>query len=83
MMKTITLFAAGLAQGKKLADHASAMAAYSNEEVSIETVTDFTAMAQAGVQQLPAVAIDGKLVCQGRVPSVEEFSAWVNPPEAA
>jgi hypothetical protein len=82
-MKTLTLFAAGIAQGKKLADNARSMAAYSNEEVSIETVTDFSTMAQAGVNQLPAVAVNGRVVCQGRVPTIEELSEWVTHPEAA
>lgn len=82
-MKTLTLFAAGLTQGKKLAENARSMAAYSNEEVSIETVTDMSAMAHAGVNQLPAVAVDGRVVCQGRVPSIEELRAWVDPECAA
>jgi hypothetical protein len=77
-MKTLTLFSAGLAQGQKLAQHARTMAAYSNEEVSIETVTDLSAMTQAGVHKLPAVAVDGKVVCEGRVPTVDELRAWVN-----
>lgn len=77
-MKTLTLFSAGIAQGQKLAKHAQTMAAYSNEEVSIETVTDLSSMAHAGVNKLPAVAVDGKIVCEGRVPSVDELRAWVN-----
>jgi hypothetical protein len=82
-MKTLTLFAAGLTQGKKLAENALSMAAYSNEEVRIETITDFSAMAHAGVHQLPAVAIDGRVVCQGRIPSTDELRSWVNPECAA
>lgn len=76
-MKIITLFSSGLSQGKRLADNARTMAAYSNEELSIETVTDFAAMSQAGVRHLPAVAVDGRLVCEGRVPTVEELGEWI------
>ncbi len=76
-MKTLTLFSVGLAQGNKLTQHARTMAAYSNEEVSIESVTDLSVMTRAGVQKLPAVAVDGKVVCEGRVPSVDELRAWV------
>ncbi len=82
-MKTVTLFTAGMTQGKKLQENARSMAAYSNEEVSIEIVTDFSAMAQAGIHQLPAVAVDGLLVCQGRIPSIEELRTWVEPECAA
>ena len=76
-MKTITLFSSGLSQGKRLAENARTMAAYSNEELSIETVTDFSLMSNAGVRHLPAVAVDGRLVCEGRVPSVEELGGWI------
>ena len=77
-MKTITLFSSGMSQGKRLADNARTMAAYSNEELSIETITDFEAMSTAGIRHLPAVAVDGRLVCEGRVPSVEEFGLWIS-----
>lgn len=77
-MKIITLYASGLTQGKRLAENARTMAAYSNEELSIETVTDISAMAGAGVRHLPAVAVDGRVVCEGRVPSVEELGGWIN-----
>jgi len=76
-MKIITLFASGMSQGKRLAENARTIAAYSNEELSIETVTDFAAMTGAGVRHLPAVAVDGRLVCEGRVPSVEELGQWI------
>ena len=39
----------------------------------VEKVTDIAAMADAGVLRTPALAIDGRLVLQGRVPGVREL----------
>lgn len=82
-MKTITLYSTGLAQGRKLSVHARSMAAYSNEELSIETVNDLPTMTRDGIRHLPAVAVDGVVVCEGRIPSVEELKSWVEPDCAA
>jgi hypothetical protein len=43
------------------------------EAAEVEKVEDVLSMAQAGVLRTPALAIDGKLVLQGRVPGVREL----------
>lgn len=40
----------------------------------VEKVEDVAAIAEAGVLRTPALAIDGKLVLQGRVPGVRELT---------
>ena len=40
----------------------------------VEKVQDVAAIAEAGVLRTPALAIDGKLVLQGRVPGVRELT---------
>lgn len=82
-MKFLTLYSTGLAQGRQLFANANAMAAYSNEELSIEMVNDLTTMARDGIRHLPAVAVDKIVVCEGRIPSVEELKSWVEPEIAA
>ncbi len=48
-----------------------------SENISIEKVTDMMAMMQAGVMATPAVAIDGRIVVSGRVPSLNEAAAMI------
>ena len=43
----------------------------------IESVTDYAAMAAAGVMQTPAVSIDGVLKLSGRVPREEDVEGWL------
>jgi protein-disulfide isomerase len=44
-------------------------------EFTMEKVTDFQAIARAGVMKTPALIVDGQLKLYGRVPSVEEIKA--------
>lgn len=41
----------------------------------VEKVEDINAITAAGVLRTPALAIDGKLVLQGRVPGVRELAS--------
>ena len=46
-------------------------------EADIEKVTDFQAIAEAGVLGTPAVSIDGEVKVSGRVPKADEVKAWL------
>lgn len=43
----------------------------------IEKVSDFKEMMANGVMSTPAVSIDGKLMCTGRVPAKKEILEWI------
>lgn len=43
----------------------------------VEKISDFKAMMEKGVMSTPAVAIDGKVLCTGRVPSKKEALEWI------
>lgn len=43
----------------------------------VEKVSDIQAMMVMGVLSSPAVAIDGQLRCQGRVPSRDDIMRWI------
>ncbi len=43
----------------------------------VEKVTDIQAIIQRGVLSTPALAIDGKLVLQGRIPTVDQLKALI------
>lgn len=45
---------------------------------SVEKVTDFREMMSLGVMATPAVVIDGRVMCTGRVPSKDEILHWIS-----
>ena len=47
--------------------------------VSMEKITDFREIMALGVLSTPAVVIDGKIMCSGRVPSRGEVLNWIGP----
>lgn len=46
------------------------------EDVLIQKVEDIRAIAQRRVLT-PAVAIDGRIVCQGKIPTLDEAKGWL------
>ncbi len=43
----------------------------------VEKVSDYQAMAEAGVVATPAVSIDGVMKLSGRIPKAEEVKGWI------
>lgn len=46
-------------------------------EVKVEKVTDTMQIARHGVFGTPAVIVDGKVKCVGKVPTKEEVKGWI------
>lgn len=46
-------------------------------EADVEHVTDFKEIAGYGVFSTPAMVIDGKVVCVGKIPKKAEILAWL------
>jgi len=46
-------------------------------DADLQKVSDYKAMAAAGVMATPAVAIDGIVKVSGRIPRREEVKAWL------
>ena len=46
-------------------------------DADLRKVTDYQAIAAAGVMATPAVAIDGVIKLSGRIPRPEEVAAWL------
>ncbi len=44
---------------------------------TLEKVSDYQAMAAAGILATPAVSVDGVLKVTGRIPKAEEVAAWL------
>lgn len=46
-------------------------------DATVTKITDFAEMAKLGVLSTPAVIIDGRIKCVGKVPSRNEVMAWL------
>lgn len=49
----------------------------SGNSATVEKVMDFKEMLALGVMSTPAVAIDGTVMCTGRIPSKQEVMEWM------
>jgi small redox-active disulfide protein 2 len=48
-----------------------------NVSADVQKISDYQAMAEAGVVATPAVSIDGVLKITGRIPKREEVQGWL------
>ena len=69
----IQVLGTGCPKCKKLAANAETAAKELGLAVEIEKVTDIDKIIDFGVMSTPSLAIDGKVVVVGKVPSVEEI----------
>ena len=47
------------------------------EDAMVQKVEDMRAGALRGVMTTPAVAIDGRIVSQGKIPTIDEAKSWI------
>ncbi len=47
------------------------------DAVTLARVADPGPMIARGIRQPPALVVDGRVVCRGRVPSADEIRAWL------
>ncbi len=69
----IQVLGTGCPKCKKLAANAEEAAKGLGLDVEIEKVTDIDKIIDFGVMSTPSLAIDGKVVVVGKVPSVEDI----------
>jgi small redox-active disulfide protein 2 len=43
----------------------------------VEKVSDIRKMISYGIQATPGLVINGRIVCSGRIPRVEDIKAWI------
>jgi len=63
----------GCANCKKLAENAEAAAKELGIQYEIFKVSDLAAITGFGIRRMPALIADGKILVEGRVPSVDEL----------
>lgn len=72
-MKKIQILGTGCAKCKKLAESAEEAAKALNLDYELVKVTDIVEIMKFGVMMTPGLAVDGKVKCTGRIPSIEEL----------
>ncbi len=67
----------GCPKCKKLAENAKKAVEELGAKVDIEKVEDVDRIVGYGVMMTPALVLDGKIMCSGKIASVEEIRKWV------
>ena len=65
------IYGSGCAKCKLLAAHAEAAAESLGITYEIEKITDVNGIIDAGIMRTPALAVDGEIVIEGKVPSAD------------
>ncbi len=76
-MTIIKVLGSGCANCQRLAANAHEAIEKLGLEATIEKVTDYAAIHSYPILATPGLVIDEKLVSAGRIPSVEEITAWL------
>ena len=75
----IEVFGTGCAKCGKLEAMAKAAVDKLGVPYEITHISDISAIVQRGVMTTPALAIDGRIVVTGRLPSEAELTSWLTP----
>jgi small redox-active disulfide protein 2 len=73
----IKVLGPGCPKCKKTEEVVKEAVAEAGVEASVEKVTGMMDIASYGVFGTPAVVVDGKVKCVGKVPSKEEVKSWL------
>lgn len=76
-MITIKVLGPGCANCNKVADMAHEAIAILGAEASVEKVTDITEILKYKILATPALVINEKAVCAGRIPKLAEVTTWL------
>ena len=76
-MKTVQVFGPGCARCKQTEQLVRIALKDLELEAEVVKVSDYQAMAAAGVMATPAVAIDGTIKASGRIPTLTEIKGWL------
>lgn len=76
----VTVYGPGCARCQQTAEVVKRVCESHGLAVELEKVTDYAAIAAAGVMATPGVALDGRLVSTGKLPSAAEVEGWLGMP---
>jgi len=73
----ITVFGPGCARCHETERIVRHVLAELRQDADLQKVSDYQAMAAAGVLATPAVSVDGVIKLSGRIPKADEVKAWL------
>lgn len=76
-MKKVQVLGPGCPKCQQVAANVAEAAKAVGVEVEVEKVSKPMDIAKYGVIFTPGLAVDGEVVCAGRIPSVEEIKGWL------
>jgi small redox-active disulfide protein 2 len=76
-MKQVRVFGPGCQKCHLTEERVKKVVSDGSLEASIEKVSDYAAMAAAGILSTPAVSVDGVVKLAGRVPTEDEIRTWL------
>jgi small redox-active disulfide protein 2 len=69
----LQIYGSGCAKCQTLATNTEAAARSLGINYELEKVTDMNAIIDAGIMRTPALAVDGEILIEGKVPSTDEI----------
>ncbi len=78
----IKIYGSGCARCTATEQVVASVIATTKCDANLEKVTDLKAIMAAGIMSTPAIEMDGKVVCAGRVPDKAEILNWMCGEEA-
>jgi len=76
-MKKVQVLGPGCPKCQQVAANVAEAAKAVRVEVEVEKVSKPMDIAKYGVMFTPGLAVEGEVVCAGRIPSVEEIKGWL------
>lgn len=76
-MTTLKVFGTGCANCKRLEQLCIDTVAEMNIDANVEKVTDLMEIMQSGIMSTPGLAINGKVVSAGKIPTKETLKHWI------
>ncbi len=73
----VEVLGAGCSKCHALADLAQQVIAQDHLAADVELVSDLKRIMGYGVLSTPALVVDGKVKCTGRMPSADEIRGWL------
>ena len=74
----IEILGAGCAKCNNLTDLVNQVVDLMKIEAEVEHVTDMGKILNYGIMMTPALIVEGKTKCVGRVPSADEIKNWIS-----
>lgn len=73
----IKILGSGCMKCAKVYENVKKAANESKIDAEVEKIEDMDKIISFGVMVTPALVIDGKIKCEGRIPNIDEINKWI------